>query len=410
LRNSFFDIIVVGGGTAGVSAAISAAREGCNVAIIEKESNLGGLAVFAEVGTICGVYKYSMNSNFEYNVGLYAESFTEELKSLSKSSPIKGESGLKFLPYVPKLLASQCTLRLKKNKVNIFLNSKLSNVSIINNSINKITFEKKGVFLDLKCLAVIDSTGKSLVSRFLKLQLIPTLFKQSASQIFTLSNLKFKSELNLRLVIMRAIKRGVLDGELKEDCSKLYPVPGSFKMGEGSFKITVPQEINQDTDALQSSALFAVHNIFTFLRSNVDGFLDSKLKSIAPKVGVRVDDRPVGKYILASKDVLSCYKPKDFIAYGNWPIEIWSQKRRVEIRRFRENDYYGISAKSLISNSVNNLFFAGRNISATDTAIASARVIGTCLQTGYASGKLAVGKLNDDKILKTISNIQKEQF
>ena len=410
MRDCFFDIIVVGGGTAGVSAAISAAKEGCNVAIIEKESNLGGLAVYAEVGTICGVYKYSMNSSFEYNVGLFAESFTKELKLLSKSSPIKEESGLKFLPYIPKLLASQCRLILQENKVTIFLNSKLSNVSILNNSINKITYQKKGGFFDLKCLAVIDSTGKSLVSRFLKLKLIPSLFKQSASQIFTLTNLKFQSELNLRLVIMRAISRGVLNGELNENYSKLYLVPGSFKMGEGSFKITVPKEINQDKDALRFAALSAVDNIFTFLSNNVEAFIGSKLKSIAPHVGVRVDDRPVGKCILESKDIFSCYKPKDFIAYGNWPIEIWSQKRRVEIRRFIENDYYGISAKSLISDSINNLFFAGRNISATDTAIASARVIGTCLQTGYASGKLAVGKLNNDKILKTVLDIQKEQF
>jgi hypothetical protein len=56
---------------------------------------------------------------------------------------------------------------------------------------------------------------------------------------------------------------------------------------------------------------------------------------------------------------------------------------------FKANDHYLIPAGTLVSKYVDNLFFAGRNMSATERAIASARVIGTCLSTGYASGKLA---------------------
>jgi len=52
------------------------------------------------------------------------------------------------------------------------------------------------------------------------------------------------------------------------------------------------------------------------------------------------------------------------------------------------DDYYEIPQECLISNQIDNLFFAGRNISADDSAIASARVIGTCLQTGWSVGEL----------------------
>jgi len=56
---------------------------------------------------------------------------------------------------------------------------------------------------------------------------------------------------------------------------------------------------------------------------------------------------------------------------------------------FKVNDYYLIPAGALVSKHLNNLFFGGRTISATERAIASARVIGTCLSTGYAAGVLA---------------------
>jgi hypothetical protein len=77
---------------------------------------------------------------------------------------------------------------------------------------------------------------------------------------------------------------------------------------------------------------------------------------------------------------------------------------------FAENDFYTIPSQSLISSKLTNLFFAGRNISATEKAIASARVIGTCLQTGFAAGALASGLTRNIATGVTIKSIQNELF
>ena len=61
-------------------------------------------------------------------------------------------------------------------------------------------------------------------------------------------------------------------------------------------------------------------------------------------------------------------------------------------------------------NSINNLFFAGRNISADDAAIASARVMGICLQTGYAAGCMAAAFALQNAIEDAIKEIQNEQL
>jgi hypothetical protein len=117
----------------------------------------------------------------------------------------------------------------------------------------------------------------------------------------------------------------------------------------------------------------------------------------------------MGKYILKEQDVLQCRKFDDGIANGAWPIEFWGDEKRVRMTYFNRNDYYQIPAGCLESKAIKNLFFAGRNISATESAIASARVIGACLGTGYAAGKMAAYLASGKKRNDAISEIRKQQ-
>lgn len=106
----------------------------------------------------------------------------------------------------------------------------------------------------------------------------------------------------------------------------------------------------------------------------------------------------------------SCKKFDDAIANAAWPIEEWEQNVRVKMRYFNVDDFYQIPAGCLQSNQINNLFFAGRNISATDAAIASARVMGICLQTGYAAGCLAAAFAKQQPMAEASKGIQNEQL
>jgi hypothetical protein len=118
----------------------------------------------------------------------------------------------------------------------------------------------------------------------------------------------------------------------------------------------------------------------------------------------------MGKYILTEADVLQCKKFGDAIANASWPIEEWEQDRRVKMRYLKEDDFYQIPARCLQSKTMDNLFTAGRCISATDAAIASARVMGVCLQTGYAAGCLAAASALNLSLEDAIINIQEQEF
>ncbi|OFZ53037.1 MAG: hypothetical protein A3D92_19845 [Bacteroidetes bacterium RIFCSPHIGHO2_02_FULL_44_7] len=405
------DIAIVGGGAAGVAAAIAAARKGASVVLIDRIKNIGGLASNAEVGTICGLYRFEKSSRFHFNVGMFAKEFAMELQVRSNSAPQLDQTGLSYLPYSAQHFSQLCLDLLQEEGVECQV-AEVVGVEAENGKITGLILVRDEGKLQLDVQAVVDASGVSRISKILHLPLIETQFLQSASQVFTLANVPFENERNLSLVVLKALRKGVLSGELEETEDRLYLVPGSLDAGRVALKVTVPATMEEDVSKLdlKNRAVKVIHHLMEFLKSHESAFAEIELESVAPVVGVRVGDRPVGKHVLSDLDVLECRKHTSSIARGNWPMEIWSQAKRVEIRHLIEGDYYDIPAECLVTNLAENLYFAGRCISSSDNAIASARVIATCLQTGYAAGILAVGRAEGRSLNDCVEEIQREQF
>ena len=375
-----YDIVIVGGGSAGVSAAIGAVEKGLSVLVVEKSSQLGGQATNVEVGTICGLYLNDQKEIFTYNVSKFSEDFAEKIQENSQTIPVRNSNGLKFLPYSVEVFQQHCMETLKEHGVNCFLESELVNASVEKDEVTSIQIKRQGELMKINVKSIIDSTGVSCVNELLGEESISVSFKQTLTQIFTLSNCIFSSEQNLTLILMMKLR--------KENPYNLSVVPGSFSKNKTSFKLNFKERLSKEDihKAIQSTLLF--------LKENSEGFKNAELLSVAQQIGERIGKRPVGKYILTENDVLTCRKFDDSVANGNWPIEQWDAEQGLMIKELKENDFYQIPPKCLESKTYRNLFFAGRNISATDEAIASARVIGVCLQTGFAAGKMAADTLD----------------
>ena len=111
---------------------------------------------------------------------------------------------------------------------------------------------------------------------------------------------------------------------------------------------------------------------------------------MAPQVGVRESRRVIGRYQLTRQDVLTGRKFDDAVARACWPIELWQEGHLGATYEYLEDGQtYEIPLRSLQARDVENLFIAGRCMSATHEALGSARVIGTCLATGDAVGAAA---------------------
>ncbi|MEO6539943.1 MAG: FAD-dependent oxidoreductase, partial [Ferruginibacter sp.] len=373
------DVVVVGGGSAGVAAAVAASRKGSQVILIERNAYPGGKATAAEVGTICGLYKFNKKEGSEFIVKGFAKEFAEDLQSRSNTKPLHNADGLHYLPYDINAFKDVALDLLHDHNITAYFNSVLKTVEIENEKIVSISVIAGGNPIPIHLQSIIDCSGDSIISRTADLPLIKSEYYQAAAQVFTMQGVEEDNEARLGMMLMKALRSAIDKNELADFYDRVYIVPGSLKDNCVNLKIGIPLAVTHAPGNLQELETVAqsfVENLSQFLITHVTVFKHAAVKHIAPEVGTRIGQRSIGKYTLTEDDVLQCKKFDDAIANAAWPIEEWGQQLRVTMRYLRVDDHYQVSAGCLASSHIQNLFFAGRNISATDGAIASARVMG----------------------------------
>lgn len=407
------DILIIGGGSAGIAAAVAAAEAKANVVLLEKNTFLGGKATAVYVGTVCGLYYRRDTSDTKFVVNGFPRIFAEKLQTLSNSKPFFYKNGLHFLPYDHFAFIQLCNDLMQQNKINVYLNAHLTQITKNENYIEKVcTIIHNHIFIFYPKI-VIDTTGESTVSHITGLDIIENKTYQAAAQIFTMTGIATSDEQTLNLSLLHSIRKGIDNGWYPKDYEMLSIIPGSLRLGRAAFKLGLPMEIENiplQITRLELFAKTAVAEIVCYLINHHDLFKNALLAMIAPEVGIRTGPRNIGKIILQKADVMECRKMKDTVARGVWPIEFWEPGKKPRLEYFSLNDHYDIPGRALQSATIPNLFFAGRNLSASEEAVASARVIGTCLTTGYAAGRLAVGYINKESYDATVKTIQQLLF
>ena len=413
MKNIETDVLVIGAGSAGISAAIAAAKEGLNVSLLERNSFAGGKASAAIVGTICGLYTRFKHSESNFVCTGFVTDFANRLMQLCEMKSQSNAEGLHYLPYHPfkfKLLADQL---LMEAKVNVFYHAPVFNCTLNATevcTISSLIFDQPTNFYPK---VVVDCSGEAIVSLLAGLVVDESEDYQAAAQVFELHKVNSMNESALSIMMMKEISKAIQSGTLNGELHRVSIVPGSFCNGSLFLKIALPYKIDHSFNSfsmLEMQSRKLVNDLINFLSTKLDALKDAQLGEVASEAGVRTGRRPIGKYTLTEQDVLACKKFEYGIANGAWPIEFWEPGKSVRMQYFSENDYYQIPADCLVSKQLDNLFFAGRSISADNSAIASARVIGTCMQTGYAAGKLAAAKVLGISQSNAIKNIRREQL
>lgn len=404
------DVLVVGAGSAGIAAAAAASRMGKDVVVIDPSLRVGGNATSAEVGTVCGIFHNNFGDS-EYAVGGFAKIFCRELADLSGTEPVSKKEGIHFLPYHIEAFEKLANNYVNSDHIQLLLGYALKEVEQRDGSIQSCLIHgEKEVLIMPK--AVVDCSGNSIVAKLANHPLISESTYQSAAQVFRMKGIAEDREDRLSLNILKAMRQSEdrfgFDEELK-----IYIVPGSLKNGSASFKIALPFRVNNasenDLKIQQTSRELAVKIAALFIK-NIGSFSQASLDHVADKTGFRVAARTRGKSVLTGDQVRSCDKSFEGIAVGTWPMEVWSEDGKVSMSFLPEYGYYEIPASCLIASELENLFMGGRIISADSDAIASARVMGTCLQTGYAAGYLASAVINKIPLEHAVSAIRASEL
>lgn len=407
-----YDIIIIGAGSAGLAAAVAASEQNKKVLVIEKQSFGGGKATAAEVGTICGLFHQGKSLRPIWLAAGFARKFAEKFMDAKASNLISSDEGLHYIHYDVTRFRELVDDQFSEHQIDVWYNSELISVQANSDTLTSIVVLKEDNRVEVKGNAFVDCSGNACVSERMDSERITSQDYQAASRVFTIEGLAIDSEKVLTLAFWRAIVRGIKEGALPSYFSNVYIVQGSLKDGKASVKFTIPIRVTHEQDnldTLNTRSIEMIHLLVNYLKDQT-GFSTINLVSIAEEVGVRTGPRPKGKVVITGEDVVNARKWPDTIARGAWPVEKWSIEKKVELIYLQDGAYYDIPAGCLLSPTIKNLFFAGRMISADETAIASARVMGICLQTGYAAGILASCLTNGLSQVTAVELIQSKQI
>ena len=406
------DVLVVGGGAAGIAAAVGAARSGASVVLVERLGFLGGMATAALVGTVCGLYTRSEATVGRMVMGGFPAAFGDALGQASGTGPVVGREGLQFLPYEPLAFRGLADEVLAEAGVTVWLHATVTAVHRQGDRIDAVDVLAWDRVVRIRPASVVDTSGTAVVAELSGVATLSSGEHQAPAYVFGVAGLPDLPVGALHMGLLREMVRGVAEGVLPDDATALSVVPGSYRQGRALLKLGLRGVMGDAPEAmtgLEQRARREVRTIMAAIRARVPGWQDVAVTTLAAQVGVRTGRRPVGRAVLTSDDVLGQRIYPDGIAVGAWPVEVWGSDNRPALTHLPMDGSYQIPAGCVEALGVANLYVAGRQLSATDTAIASARVIGTCLGTGYAAGALAAGAAQGRARDATIGCIRRTQ-
>jgi len=393
-----YDVVVVGGGSAGLAASVAAASCGARTALIERYGFLGGMATAGMVSGICGLYRTAPTGPPEpLNPG-FPEAFARRLAEMPGCSEAVRRGRAFVLPYAPfayAALADQMTLAARH--LDVYLHTYLVAVESSGDRIEALRASGWDRLIELRPRAVVDCSGDALVGHRAGLATAsaPLAERQLPSVVFVLQQVEPNSlEPGRRVALLRSVAAAEMAGALPKGSSNLALAP-SPQPGEVVCKLALDRAVTEGVagrdpmTAAEQEGRARAAALAAFLRT-IPGFTRAFLSHAAPQVGVREGRRLIGQYELTREDVLGARRFDDGVARASWPIELWEDGRLGATYEYLEDgQWYDIPLRALRSRDAQNLFAAGRCVSATREALGSARVIGTCLATGEAAGVAA---------------------
>jgi hypothetical protein len=403
------DVLIVGGGAAGVAAAVAAGRAGARVTLLERYGFLGGLASAAQVGTVCGLYlRDTANAQATPVAGGFLQEFSARLQRATGRGPLRLEDGLWVLPFSPPAFERVAdALVTESGNVTLVLHATVAEARVEGSRVTQVRALAWNEPLVVCPQTVVDCSGEATAAALAGADLENGAADQTPALIFVLENTDPGLAERGLIEVRRELRRAVENGMLPAACERLSWVPGTGGDGRLALKLDLNPTASdaplwQQVSGWERQARALVEEIWRFLAQHTHSCRNARLASVAPQLGLRSGRRIQGRARLQDDDVLRARKSPLGVARGAWPMERWGKSPRPEMTFFSERDYYEIPLGCLRPTSLENLLAAGRCFCTTAGAMSSARVIGTALATGWAAGTAAafqaLGRSADDAV------------
>ena len=384
-REYDLDLAVIGGGVAGVTAAVAAARLGLKVGLMQNRPVYGGPSS-SECNGNEGSYLCVNGASDYYNRNARETGIIEEMK-------------LEFYKKLEQGWRRHWSLVLRdfvKREQNIvsFLNCEAYDVQTAGNKITQVTGCVSGSELKVifKAKQFVDATGDSFIGA-------------AAGADFRMGR-EAGSEFNESLapeiadthtqgntIMFRAVDTGKpvkfeppeWAMKFKSDADLPFRSHRNLDYGYWWLECGGTQDTIADNENIYDQLLAALFGVWDHIKNYGDhGAENYAIDWISPFAGKRESRRLMGDYILTQNDVMANRKFDDVVAYGGWPVDIhpsegiYGKSHPGSTPPMHFPKVYGIPFRCLYSRNIDNLMMPGRNISASHVAMGTTRVMATC--------------------------------
>ena len=431
-----YDVVIAGGGTAGCAAAYNCGLLGLKTLLVEKNIHLGGTMTS---GLVTPAMKSSENQiNTDFFNALVAE-----LKELKGQVTYQGNQGW-FNPELCKIALDRLMARAN---VEVLFDSSIESLKLDEKSISELKLTSNMLSVSIAAKYIVDATGNCEIFELANCEFLGTLVKtnpphpshlplgarefQPVSLRFEMGGIDLKrfgkwimdfdsdrnvttcehinNEIHLSTaytdcgkwalepLFSDAIAQNVLESA---DCKyfQLFTIPKmpnsvSFNCPRMYFEPEINPLDNISISKALKNGRESILRLANFCKIYFPGFENAYISNIADALGVRVSRRIKGKYIYTADDLRGGKKFANPVLIGNYPIDIHSNKNNEAVLEHVNQDYE-LPIEALMSADIENLFVAGRGLSADFEAQAALRIQPSCFSMGEAVAKHIAGLIN----------------
>lgn len=394
------DVVVAGGGVAGLAAAVSAARLGVTTYLIENYGFLGGSATAGLVGRFQAGPDVKGHPVIQ---GLYKE-ICDRLNNYEASR------GDLFDPEMMKFVAFDLC---EEAGVHLILHATVYKTDNQNGNIESLTMVTKQGPIKIKAKTFVDATGDGTVSALAGAQYEVGRksdgLVQPMTLIFQLGNIDHERLKTADWDALSEIFRKEVKGLAYRGRIFYY----EWVEGLLGFVMSHVSKVNPlDVEALTKAEIVSRRqalSVYQFFRRHVPGCERCVIATSATEIGIRESRRIIGDYVLTREDVLSAKKFEDSVGCSTSWIDMHNPEGKGVLHELViPDDWFEIPFRSILVKGFDNLLVAGRCMSATHEAQGAIREMPNCIAVGQAAGIAAALAVKEGTKLRNldISNLQ----
>jgi hypothetical protein len=380
-----YDVIVVGGGSAGVAAAIAASRCGARTLLIERAACLGGASTLRNVVTYCGLY--TLGDPPRQAVAGIAEEVMQGLRGMGAVTGPQRHRGV-FVVFEPEAVKRVLDRLCAEAGVDVLLHAFVNGATRDRDRIVEVAWQDHAGAHTVRAKAFVDASGEGDLAFFADAST-----RYGNDGLVNLGTLGTRFGGIPREVTVTAdrLAEAVASGKgpFTKDRSVMTRLPIS---GDVVCYVASADYDPRDAASFSAAERSGREQAWAYLEAirTIPGCEKAYLVSTGPEFGTRESRHIEARYRLRWEDVVQGRTVEDSIALGAWGVE-WHDRKTFESTFVYPPDKgtYEIPLRCLMSRDTANLFAAGRLVDADQRAGASVRVMGTAFATGQAAGVAA---------------------